>query len=1240
MNKYTDSQYVNDFKQALEQEDFQVNSTLWNFYKSGAGKNYRRSDTFKINEVPWNVYTSEVKNSFNDYNDAAIIVLSRRAGEWYPSNTTPDASNATGDSKLTGADTLNGDYFDLSQEEVDMIDNVIECKKNGIFKKVIILINTANSINFRYLSTKKNDIDSCIWVGQPGTEGINEIARIIKGTSTPSGHLSDTFLMNCLSAPAAENAVYQKYNNISGKPYKSDTKNTELFQSTYLIYQENIYVGYKYYETRYEDVVLNQGNAYSTAGVKNSQGNWNYNEEVAFPFGYGESYTTFEYTNFVCSENSAGDYEVKVDVTNSGQKPGKDAVQFYLQRPYTDYDKKHGLENASVNLVGFIKTDNINPGETKTFYTTIEGDKFATYDDINKKTYILEKGDYYLTASSDSHEAINNILAKKGYTRQNTANKMDQDGDNSLVFKVRIEKDDFEKYAKSENGEIKNRFDDVNWNTYENKDDTNIVYLSRKDWQGTYPKQQYNLTINEKMLFDLGWDEKIPVNPQDVMPKYGQNNGLMLIDLKDKDFDDPMWDLLLDQLTLDEQIYFLSSAYWGTPNIPSISKPYEKTGDGPFGIRKKYLNWDHYPMSFPIAPLVASTYNRDLMEEIGTLKGEDLLHCGFTGLYGPGGNIHRSAYGGRNYEYYSEDGYLSGQCLKYESLGISSTGCYINVKHFALNDQETNRHGLGIWSREQGIREIYLEAFEPAITEGKCLGLMSSFTRFGTKWSGAHKGLLTDVLRTEWGFKGFVISDCSWRRYMSIADGVMAGNDNILYENPDRTQYYQAKDNPSLAQAIRLSTKRVLYVVANSNVMNGLDSNARIVNIIGWWEITLWVLETVFILLALASITMMIISIKKPKWSQYEPVLTEEDKKKIKKKRLILAISVPSSLALVVAVSLCIVLIPNKEIETINPLPPVDLSIGVDSSKLTNTLRVEAEHLIPINPKPNYKITNKTKDSLSTMNPETYGNTAPSGDNLVDHVNNVEAYEIDLNVEKETENAKIYFAFAGSAINQENKISSAIESISVNGIDYSIDSNSISKTLTRWYAGSAGYGATFKLNQGYNKIRINPVITSTLNFDYIEIKSDQKLTRYDALEAENNFKMKEGVDTTAHPPISGVSGWGNRKSGSASGGAFAQQGQFLKFDFNYDAPTARTAKLYVSCIIGKDDSITGNLSSYFTSLKVNSKEISMVGVIVKGSSWYNGYPIYVKTIDLVEGNNTFDIDTGNTNFSLDYISII
>ena len=1247
MNKYTDSQPINDFKQALEQVGYSVNSTLWNFYKSGDGKSYRRSDTFKINEVPWNKYTSEVKNSFSEYGDAAIIVLSRRAGEWYPSNTTPDATNNTGDSKLVGADTVNGDYFDLSQEEIDMIDNVIDAKKKGTFKKVIVLINTANSINFRYLNTKKNDIDSCIWIGQPGTEGINEIANIIKGTSIPSGHLSDTFLMDCQSAPAAQNAIYQKYNNVSGQPWKSDTRNTELFQSTYLIYQENIYVGYKYYETRYEDAVLNQGNASSNVGIRNSKNQWKYNEEVAYPFGFGESYTTFAYENFTCTENKDGDYNGSVDVKNTGTSKGQDAVQFYLQRPYTDYDKTNGIENAAVNLVGFVKTDTINPGQTKRVETIIEGDKFATYDDMNKKTYILEKGNYYVTASSDSHNAINNILAKKGKTPQNTNNVMDEEGNANLVAEFNIQKDDFTKYSKTKtNNSITNRFDDVNWNTYSNKDEVEITYLSRKDWQSTYPKQKYNLSVNAAMLKDLGWDEILEANPEDKMPKYGQKNGLNLADLIGKDFNDPMWDILLDQLTLDEQIYFLSSAYWGTPNISSINKPYEKTGDGPLGLRKKYLNWDHYVMNFPIAPLLSATYNKVLMQEVGTLKGEDMLHCGFTGMYGPGGNIHRSAYGGRNYEYYSEDGYLSGQCLKYESLGISSTGCYVNVKHFALNDQETNRHGVGIWSREQGIREIYLEAFEPAVTEGKCLGLMSSFTRFGTKWSGAHRGLLTDVLRGEWDYKGYVISDCSWRKYMGVADGVMAGNDNILYENPDRTQYYQAKENATLAQAIRLSTKRVLYVAVNSNAMNGLDSNAKIVNVIGWWEYTLWTLDVVFVLLTILSTVMLIISIKKPSWSQYEPILTEKDKKKLKKRRKILAISIPTSLILVVATTLCIVLIPPREnnVTSSGSLPPLtDLTEPVDSKYLTNTLKIEAEHLIPINSKPSYKITNKTADSLKDMNPETYGTTPPSGDNMIDHINNVEAYEIDVFSPAATDKAEIYFSLAGSDIKQKNKVSAAIDSIIVNGIEQNaseIDSSSVCTTLTKWYAADSARGARLNLVAGYNKIRINPNIGCSLNFDYIEIKSDQKLTRYDVLEAENNFAMKEGVDTSANPPISGVSGWGKRTSGSASGGAFAQQGQFLKFNFIYNANTARSGKLYVSCILGKDSSVTGNLNTYFTSLKINGVEQNLVGIVVKGSSWYNGYPIYVSTFNLKEGNNIIDISTGTANFSLDYISII
>ena len=301
---------------------------------------------------------------------------------------------------------------------------------------------------------------------------------------------------------------------------------------------------------------------------------------------------------------------------------------------------------------------------------------------------------------------------------------------------------------------------------------------------------------------------------------------------------------------------------------------------------------------------------------------------------------------------------------------------------------------------------------------------------------------------------------------------------------------------------------------------------------------------------------------------------------------------------------------------------------------------IEAEHLIPINPKSGYKITNKTADSLKNQDPITYGTTAPSGDNLLDHVNNVEAYEFDLYVENATENLDISFALPGSAINQENKVKDSIAKIEVNGVNYEIDPDAKSKTITRWFAANPGYAATLKLDKGYNKIRITPVSTSTRNFDYIKLVSDQKISRYDLLEGEDNFAMKEGVDTSINPPISGVVGWGKRTTASASGGAIAQQGQFLKFDFDYNSYTARSAKLYVSCIIGGSESVTGKLNSYFTSLKVNGIEKDVSGITIKGSSWYNGYPIYALTIDLINGNNTIDITTGTANFSLDYISII
>lgn len=818
---------ASDMKKALTNAGLSVNDTLWNFYKSGEGKDYVRTDRFKINEVPWSKYTDAVKNSFASYGDAAIIVLSRKAGEGSV------AQGGAFDVTQTEADTPSGDYYDMSAQEKTMIEEVIKLKKAGTFKKVVVLLNTATDMWLAPLMEFKDDVDCCMWVGQTGYNGLDEVGKILVGDSIPSGHLVNTFLMNTQSTPVFANSVAAMYTNANSFNFMN-----KGYQAMYVTYAEGIYVGYKYYETRYEDAVMGKGNATSTAGAVNSVGNWVYSEEVAFPFGYGGSYTTFEYSNYSVTENADGDYEITVTVTNTGAKAGADAVQVYVQKPYTVYDKMWGIEQASVNLAGYAKTELLQPGDSVQVTITVRDDAFKTYDAYNKKTYIREKGDYYITVAQDSHEAVNNILAAKGYTPESTGGVMDASGNASLAQLFHFDNDDYETFSKSEitGNPITNQFDDADWNLYENKTSDSVTYLSRNDWQATYPSATTKLSMNQEMVDETKWNQPIEANPEDEMPTFGAAHVFNLIDMMGKAFDDPIWDDLLDQLTLDEMIKLLSSGYHGMKEVVSIAKPAEVTKDGPLGVKQQYqTNSSEYTLSYPSTTLLAASYNDQLALEVGELMGEDMLHAGVTGIYAPGANIHRSTYSGRNYEYYSEDGFISGIMCKQQTMGIQSKGCYVVIKHIVLNDQETNRHGINTWANEQAIREIYLPAFEYAVTEGGAMGLMSGFNRIGTKWSGAHKGLLTDVLRGEWGYEGFVISDCAWREYMDAEDGLLAGNDCIL-DTIDASNYNQVASNPTLAKAVRESTHRVLYVVANSNAMNGFSSNTRVYEVNEWWQ--------------------------------------------------------------------------------------------------------------------------------------------------------------------------------------------------------------------------------------------------------------------------------------------------------------------------------------------------------------------------------------------------------------------
>ena len=872
-------------KEALEGAGLEVNPTLWDFYKGldeilnengipvyartpGKLSNQTEGgsrDSYTVNEVPVNVYTSDVTASFASYNDAAIVTISRISGE--------------------GADLANDGFVDgtnileLTENEKAMMEMV-----NQNFETVIVLVNSTNAIDCSFLYDY--DVDAALWIGYTGDWGLNAVADILVGNVNPSGHLVDTYTFDNNSAPATVGLYGASYTNfdINDASKWYDIYGAQLDGNhTYILYQEGIYVGYRYYETRYEDVVMGTGNA----------GDYNYSEVVAFPFGYGLSYTTFAWSNYSCEyEKDSDSFIITVDVKNTGDVAGKEVVQVYFQSPYTDYDKKNGIEKASVELCGFGKTSLLEPGKSETVTIEVAREELAAYDENNAKTYILDAGDYYLTAANNAHAAVNNILAAKGYT---TADGMTADGNADLTYTYNVEKLDAETYAVSSvtGYEITNQFDSADLSQY----GYDITYLSRSDWQGTWPEVM-TLEATDQMFADGLYMYQTYQSHQDLddaiakatngvysaaeMPTMGAKNGLTLAMYIGVDYDDPAWEDLLDQLTFEEMAVMIGQGYHNTAAAASVGKPATIDDNGPQGFTQNLTGVAEKITAYTDENIMAATFNVELMEEMGEVLGEDCMELGASGLYGPAMNIHRNAYAGRNFEYYSEDPFLSGAIAAAEVKGIQSKGVYVYIKHFAINDSETGCRCISTWANEQSIRELYLKPFQMAVVEGDAHAVMNAFARFGVVWSGAHKGLMTEVLRNEWGFDGFGLTDFSGNavfaqygimmKSFDVAWGLLAGTDSwdasALQWTDDLNNLY--KNDADICQAMRQACHRILYTVANSNAMNGISSSAKVVSVTPWWQVALYCLIGVCAVGTLFSGVKLVLAIRKKKSAKAE----------------------------------------------------------------------------------------------------------------------------------------------------------------------------------------------------------------------------------------------------------------------------------------------------------------------------------------------------------------------------------
>ena len=886
-----DSSKCDNLMVALEKEGFAVNKTLWDFYETGAAAAYTRGNagavvqdsatasgygSAEIVEAPWAIYSDDVINSIASYGDAAIVVLSRIGGEGADSYFDHDL----GDGK---------NYLALNDIEKEMMANIKALKDAGTIKKIVVLINTSNALQVDFLKDNEYGVDATLWIGGVGQTGINAVAEILNGTVNPSGSLPDTYCFDNYSSPVMQ--------NFTPIVYEGDTTKIPGHADTYMVYQEGIYVGYKYYETRYEDFVMGTGNA----------GSYTYNDDVAFPFGYGLSYTTFEYSDVSLKYDAATTtYTMKVTVKNTGDVAGKETVQVYVNSPYTQYDIENGVEKASVNLVGFEKTDILAPGASETLTITIDGDYVASYDAYGAGTYILDAGDYYFTAATDAHNAANNVLAAKGFTPSNTAGRMDEAGNANLVAKWNNPKLDTTTYATSDAGTaITNKLDssDPNMNP---EVGTKVTYLTRNDWEGTMPslEKTIKIALNDYLIKGLQ-DQQYATDPNatEPMPTLGAKNGLKLYDMIGLDYDDPKWDTLLDQMTFDEMVALIGDSFHWTMPVESVQAPGTRDENGPQGLTVTLFGsgLGVETTALTSEDVLAATFNKELAYEIGNIVGNDCLDAKVTFLYGPGANIHRSPYSGRNFEYYSEDAFLSAEIGRYEVSGIEKNGVYVVYKHFALNDCEQDRIGLGVWLNEQSAREIYLRAFQGGLEKSQGVvknaagefeysghggnGVMMAYTRWGTQWSGGNANLVKGIMNNEWQCNGLQITDNVLNSMVNGIDGVMGGTTTfdsmlafMIIGNSGLAGY---EKDPVAVAAMREACHHNLYAIANSQAMNGIGAGTTVKAVVPSLiktaktaAIALWAVYVVSLVLFIA---------KKKKFKKSEAYISYMEYKKNKK---------------------------------------------------------------------------------------------------------------------------------------------------------------------------------------------------------------------------------------------------------------------------------------------------------------------------------------------------------------------
>ena len=758
--------------QGLENAGFSINQELVDFYNNYGADNPEMSiqkQSWTLPEPPVDTYSDELIKSAKEYSDVAVVVLSRKAGEGH--NDIPmDVRKAAYDNNSDEYDDFpEGEhYLQLSQTERDMVDMV--CSN---FDNVIVVYNGANQFELGF-ADEYPQIKSVVWCPGTGNVGFNALGKVFSGEVNPSGKTPDTFIYDMTTAPWWNNAEKTEYTNLADMAVEGMNAGTaQVYAPAFTNYVEGIYVGYKYYETAAQEGAID------------------YDKTVQYPFGYGLSYTEFEQKMGELEEKD-GQISVDVEVTNTGDVAGKDVVEVYYEPPYTN----GGIEKSSANLIEFAKTDLLQPGESQTVTVTFSIEDMASYDENHAKAYVLEKGDYAISINSDSHT----VLDQKTYT-----------ADKDVVYK----------------GENKRASDDTAATNVFEDAKGDVTYLSRADHFANYEEataapasaelgepyvSEYHLNSN--------FDKTTYLNDEDVMPTTGADNGLTLADMRDADYDDPRWEKLLDQLTVDEMANMIAMAGYQTAAMDSVGKVATLDFDGPAAINNNFTGVGS--IGFPIEVVVASTWNKELAQAWGECMGKISQEMGAEGWYAPGMNTHRTAFGARNYEYFSEDGVLAGNMGAKAVEGARKYGVYSYIKHFAL--YEGNAKMVSVWSNEQAIREIYLKPFEISVKQGGANAVMVSWSFLGDKWTGESSNLMNTVLREEWGFRGMALTDFfrnNGHGFMN-ADAALANGVDVMLSTFNGEENNVANpEHPTSVLQMRNACKNVMYTVVSSWAYDG-----------------------------------------------------------------------------------------------------------------------------------------------------------------------------------------------------------------------------------------------------------------------------------------------------------------------------------------------------------------------------------------------------------------------------------